>query len=63
MNSKLSSFWSQFMRGERCKAVTAFLVSLDFNMGVLSVFAVTKPRFLTLVYRISLPSIIYSFPG
>ena len=62
MNSKLSSFWSQFMRGERCKAVTAFLVSLDFNMGMLSVFAVTKPRFLTLVCRISLPS-IYSFPG
>ena len=63
MNSKLSSFWSQFMRGERRKAVTAFLVSLDFNMGMLSVFAVSKPRFLTLVCRISLPSIIYSFPG
>ena len=32
MDSKLSSFWSQFMRGVRCKAVTAFLVSLDFDM-------------------------------
>ena len=63
MNSKLSSFWLQFMRGKHCKAVAAFLVSLDFSMGVLSVFAVTKPRFLTLVCRISLPSIIYSFPG
>ena len=62
MNSKLSSFWLQFMRGKHCKAVTAFSF-LDFNMGVLSVFAVTKPRFLTLVCRISLPSIIYSFPG
>ena len=37
MNSKLSSFWLQFMSGKHCKAVTAFLVSLDFNMGVLSV--------------------------
>ena len=58
MNSKLSSFWLQFMSGKHCKAVTAFLVSLDFNMGVLSVFAVTKPRFLTLVCRISFTSII-----
>ena len=35
VNSKLSSFWLQFMTGKHCKAVTAFLVSLDFNMGVL----------------------------
>ena len=37
VNSKLKFALVTIHEGNHCKAVTAFLVRLDFNMGVLSV--------------------------